>query len=232
MDSSKDSSTSSKTHTSTTLSNWQLLLLPFMLLILGSLTLFSTITSIWQFNRLYNRLETSPSIEISEIGFTEISVSDLSEDAKLKYIRWKSLTYLEKIAVEQRYNQANTLVLARTWTKYQGFVTGMVLALVGATFILGKLQEEASNLDIKGTGKEISIKSTSPGLILAFLGTVLILFNLFAGKEVEVIDSPLFTILDSDKILEQNSKSTTIPTELNEEDFETIKEEEMLEQLK
>lgn len=196
-----------------------------MLSMLGVLTLFTTITSFIQFNRLHNRLNESPSIDISKVGFEKVDISELSEDAKLRYIKWKSLAHLEKIALEQRYNQANTLVLARTWNRYQGFTTGMVLALIGATFILGKLQEEASNIDFQGTGKEISIKSTSPGLILAFLGTVLILSNLFSGEKVEVVDTPLFTVLDSNNILNRNSEAITAPTNLGEEDFEETEEQ-------
>jgi hypothetical protein len=45
---------------------------------------------------------------------------------------------LEADALQRRYHQANANMLARVWTRQLGFITGMLLALVGAAFILGR----------------------------------------------------------------------------------------------
>jgi hypothetical protein len=63
--------------------------------------------------------------------------------------------------------------MSRLWTTYLGFVTGMIFALVGAMFVLGKLESDPSELKTKvGTALDTSFKSASPGLVLAVLGVI------------------------------------------------------------
>ena len=83
--------------------------------------------------------------------------------------------------------------MARTWTSYLGYLTGMILALVGATFILGKLKEEVSTLGVEGSGVKATLRTTSPGLALCFLGTVLILGTIMTHNQIELQESgPLY----------------------------------------
>ena len=44
--------------------------------------------------------------------------------------------------IKQRYHQANVLLMAGVRVRYPGLVTGMILALIGAVFVLGKIREE------------------------------------------------------------------------------------------
>jgi hypothetical protein len=44
---------------------------------------------------------------------------------------------LERELIARRYDQVNLTVTTRLWTRLMGFITGMILALVGAAFVLG-----------------------------------------------------------------------------------------------
>jgi hypothetical protein len=82
--------------------------------------------------------------------------------------------------------------MARIWTRYLGFVTGMICTLVGAIFILGKLQEPASALSADAVSWKVSLNTTSPGLMLALLGTILMMTTLIVPARIEVEDKAIF----------------------------------------
>src|SRR5215471_3551722 len=103
-----------------------------------------------------------------------------------------SLLLLESDALDKRYHQASALLMSRIWTKHPSFLTGMVLALLGATFILGKLSEGTSNISGGGAGWKADISSASPGIILAFFGTVLLSISLVVQPPIEVEDKPVY----------------------------------------
>ena len=63
-------------------------------------------------------------------------------DAALRARRARDALALEQELVARRYEQANLMLSTSLWTRLMGFITGMILALVGAAFILGKLQED------------------------------------------------------------------------------------------
>ena len=82
--------------------------------------------------------------------------------------------------------------MSGVWVRYMGFITGMILAMVGAVFILGKLQETASDVGVKFQGNEANIKTTSPGLILCFMGAILMAITVIMQQKHNVIDTALY----------------------------------------
>jgi len=68
----------------------------------------------------------------------------------------------------------------------------MILALVGAAFILGKIRESETRLDVNGIWK-FSIITASPGLVLALLGTILMITTIVTHFEIAVEDAPVYT---------------------------------------
>lgn len=172
---------------------WQKRLLPFMISMLTVLTLFFFIASLIQIYYLHSRIEQSPELDLNPaLSMLESKTAATAGD-KLDYARWKTLSILEGNALQRRYHQANVLLMSRVWTRYLGFVTGMILALIGAAFILGKLREPYSKLDADSALWKFSITSASPGLILAVLGTILMLTTMVTHFEIEVKDVPLYT---------------------------------------
>lgn len=109
-----------------------------------------------------------------------------SQQQILETTRMKALVMLEASNLDGQYHQANVLLMGRLWTSYIGFVTGMILAIVGATFILGKLREPVSELAGKTGAADFTFKSASPGLVLAVLGTMLMITAIVTHHEIDV----------------------------------------------
>ena len=174
---------------------WQKKLLPIMIGMLAVLTLFFFIVSLIQLYYLHSRIEQSPKLDLYlALGMLEKDGPRTTESDRLDFARWKTLSILEGNALERRYHQANVSLMSRIWIRYLGFVTGMILALVGAAFILGKLREPETKLDMEGEGVgKFSITSASPGLILVLLGAILMVTTIVTHHEIKVKDSPLYT---------------------------------------
>ncbi len=174
---------------------WQEKLLPVMTSMLIVLTLFFFAASFIQLYYLHGRIEKTPNLDLKPaLSMRENDGSYTNESDEIELIRWKTLSMLEANALARRYHQANVSLMSRIWTRYLGFVTGMILALVGAAFILGKLREPKANLAVEGAALgKFHIASASPGLILAFLGTILMVTTMVTHNEIEVKDSSLYT---------------------------------------
>jgi len=150
-------------------------------------------------DRLYyvhKKIENCPKLNLEPaMSLLDSAGFDLTEMDKLDLARWETLSTLEGYTLERRYHQANVLLMSRIWKKYLGFVTGMILALVGAAFILGKLREPTSTLDAETGIWKFSLTTASPGLLLALLGTILMITTIVTHKKIEVQDKSTYTHL-------------------------------------
>lgn len=171
---------------------WQKRLLPVMTGMLTGLTIFFLLASFVQLFYLHQRIENCPSLDLNP-AMKIMETGQLNTTDRLDYARWKALVILEGHALGRRYHQANVLLMSRIWKSYLGFVTGMIMAMVGAAFILGKLREPETTLNAEGSAFKFSITSASPGLILATLGTILMLTTIIHHSDIEVKDSALYT---------------------------------------
>jgi hypothetical protein len=115
-----------------------------------------------------------------------------SPTERLAGLRFRAAAEMEVQVVTRRYRQATVLLMSRVWTLYLGFVTGMILALVGAAFILGRLQESASEVSVASPAGTWGLKSASPGIILAVLGTVLMLTTILTNHRIDVTDAAVY----------------------------------------
>ncbi len=172
-------------------STWQRKLLPFMVIMIAGLTIFFFLASFYQFFLLDKRIQDSPTFNELLPALNQMIPQDtsLQDENKLLAIQWKTLSLLESHVLQRRYHQANVLLIARVWTRYLGFVTGMILSLVGAAFILGKLREAESKVDTEGGPWKVSVATTSPGLLLAVLGTLLMLTTMVSHYDIGVQDA-------------------------------------------
>lgn len=176
------------------LNSWQRSLLPWLVImptILILLFIYLATRQMQRFNAVIDAKEESVIEKLIP------ATTDTALNAKLKgdleYIRWITLARMEEKSLDRRYSQGGLLLVSRIFTKYLGFFTGMILAIVGAIFIIGKLQESSS--DIEGSvGDQMKLKvvSSSPGVIFAILGTVLMLSTILQHAEISVKDQPLF----------------------------------------
>ncbi|AYV46850.1 hypothetical protein CFHF_07990 [Caulobacter flavus] len=99
---------------------------------------------------------------------------------------------LEQSVVARRYEFAVATLRVRLWTRMLGFSAGMVLAMVGAAFVLGRLQESQSQLSAQGAALSVSMTSASPGLILAVLGAGLMALSIAVAPNVTTSDGAIY----------------------------------------
>jgi hypothetical protein len=104
----------------------------------------------------------------------------------------RGLLILEADALDRRYHQASALLMSRIWAKNLAFMTGMILAFIGAIFILGKLSESPSAVKGGGSNWNVSITSASPGILLAFFGTTLVALSIIIHENIDVHDGTAY----------------------------------------
>jgi hypothetical protein len=193
---------------------WQERLLPLMSRMIIGLTIFFFVASFVQLVYLHWTISHGPRMDSRQISdIVSLDPNAAPEDV-LAAARLKVLAALEVSALERRYHQANVLVMSSVWTRYLAFVTGMILALVGSSFILGKLQEPASEMIGRSGVAEFSFRSTSPGIILAGLGVILMITTLVMRHETIVTDRATFMSLENVQVplVDYSTRSTEEPS--------------------
>ena len=171
--------------------NWQRYLRPFMIVMIAGVTLFYCIGSVVQISSLNRQLGSVPEIA-AQMKLAMKIENEAPDPSSVLSGETRARVLLEAHGLERRYHQANALLLTRVWAKNIGFLTGMILCLLGATFIFGKFRESTSALAGEAASVKGSINSASPGIILSALGTVILLSSLFADPKIEVMDTPVY----------------------------------------
>jgi hypothetical protein len=193
------------------LRRWQRRLLPFMT---GSLVLLALVFFALS---LYDVYEMRAFLGAETAQTSRAGVQALLKEARIGpassagvEVVNQSLLLLEADAMDKRYRQASALLMSRIWTRQLAFMTGMVLGFIGAVFILGKLSEAPSDVNLGDGNWKVAISSSSPGLILAFFGTVLIGTSLVVQPRIEVQDRPIYFMTMG---IVRNAKAGAVPAE-------------------
>lgn len=171
---------------------WQRRLIPLMVGIVVLSAIFFAATSIREFERVHATLS-PPKAALAPLMASFDRLPAASFEEGLAIANRKAEIYLETEAMSRRYEQSHAIILARVWTRFMAFTTGTILALIGAAFILGKLRETQTSLSGTGGGAQFALASASPGIVLATLGTILILAAIFSYFEVHTTDVPTYT---------------------------------------
>jgi hypothetical protein len=169
---------------------WQMRLLPFMATFVALVAVAFLALSI------FDILLIRKSIDVDPATNALLQIEKRLDAQKLlltpDQVTQQSLLVLEADALERRYHQANALVMARIWTKHMAFIIGVILALLGAVFILGKMTESTSQITGGNGMWKVGITSASPGIILAVLGTALLIVTIFVEGTITVNDRPVY----------------------------------------
>lgn len=172
--------------------DWQIALLPLMTVMLVGLTLFFFAASFIQLNNLHSRISDSPKVQLERtIALVNSETHRTSADI-LRAGELQILAALEGYALDRRYHQANVLLMSRVWIRYLGFVTGMILGLVGSSFILGKMRSDRSEATIAAGPVSAAFQGTEPGLVLALLGVALMITTIVTHHPIATEDAPTF----------------------------------------
>jgi hypothetical protein len=152
------------------------------------LTIFFFAASLVQLYYLDTRIEKLPAPDYVRYGLAPDTARVAQPSPELRLLASLDLTLMER-----RYHQANVFLMGRLWISYLGFVTGMILALVGAVFILGKLREDTTEASGKAPGGiEAALRTSSPGIVLAALGVVLMIATIVTNHPIHTADSAVF----------------------------------------
>ncbi len=172
------------------LRRWQARMAPLMAGAVVVTALFFAFATVWKFGDIEARLLKTSTDSAAAAWSAEIKPKDFGEQMRLESTR--ASFNLERDLVARRYEQGNLAFVSRLWTRFMGFVTGMILALVGAAFVLGKLEADRSELGASGSGLSVTFSSASPGLVLAVLGTILMGLSIALPVTVSVTDGAVY----------------------------------------
>ena len=186
---------------------WQERLLPFMTIMIAGLTLFFFVASFAQLAYLHWNILQGTRVDVRQSLDIMSNEALTTPEQVLAAGQLQSYTTLELYTLERRYHQANVLLMSRVWINYLGFVTGMILALVGATFIIGKLREPASKAGGEFGPAKFSFEGASPGMFLAALGVALMITTIVTHHDITVVDKSVYAQLAAEGALGGGSSS-------------------------
>jgi hypothetical protein len=171
---------------------WLSLTRHLMVAMLAALTIFFFCVTLYQLTELNRKIEDSPRLEPAELLRQTGCPDSLSQSDCVVLRRTKLAAMLEANTIARRYHQANVILMSSIWSRYLGFVTGMILALVGAAFILGRLRDTGTELEGSAANARAAIKSTSPGIVLATLGVLLMISTIVTLHQLNTRDAALY----------------------------------------
>jgi len=207
------------------INSWQKKLLPWLIImpsILMFLFIYLATRQMQRFNTVIDAKSESVIEKLIPLPYDSLLSKNLKGD--MDYIRWITLASMEEKSLDRRYSQGGLLLASRIFTKYMGFFTGMILAIVGSVFIIGKMQESSSDIEgAMGDKMKLKIVSSSPGIIFGVLGTVLMLSTILQHTEIELKDQPLFlnpyniqvNSIDKGNLPERSTAMPWIPDNIN-----------------
>lgn len=183
---------------------WQKRVLPLMAGVIIVFSTFFIIGTAYQLFSIQSKIEYDDKADVEV--FT--NMQEANTPLKMEQLNLKTKAQLETYAIKRRYHQSNMLLISRIWIQYLGFLVGMILAMVGGTFVLGKMKETGSSFDsdISNVGK-FSFNSSSPGLFLVLFGVIIIITTLLYHPEITVQDGSLYF----DKTFQLNTNETSKP---------------------
>jgi hypothetical protein len=167
--------------------DWQRKLLPFMTRAITVMGLLFFISSSVQLYLMYLELKLEPDTELLVPGDRSGSGTQ-SEESR----RWNGLIALEHETMVRENQIVNAVILRQTSLLHLGFLTGMALCLVGAVFVLGRLQDSASSLSGEAQTLKFALNTSSPGIILVILGSGLMLATLYHQFQFNLPDKAVY----------------------------------------
>jgi hypothetical protein len=184
---------------------WHNKLLPWFIIVPTVLITVFIILATRQVTQISKSMQTT---QDSTFVNSLLARTDAKLSGDLEYYKWLALVKLEQESFYRRYNQAELLLMSRIFTKYLGFFTGMILAIVGSVFIIGRIKEDTT--DFEGSISEkarFKLVTSSPGIIFGLLGTALMMTTIIQHRDIEVRDKALYLKTPYEIVLPDNNPS-------------------------
>lgn len=167
---------------------WQTRLLPFLMVAISLMAVFFFVSSLLELGKLGEATAYRHDDRVA----AALAAYEKTAPQDADYVRWKALVLMEETTLDHRYAQVNATLMLRAWTRHLGFLTGMILALVGSIFILARLSEAETRLSSAGAGAKLALATSSPGIVLTVLGTILMVVTLTIDFQFTTIDTPVY----------------------------------------
>jgi len=151
------------------------------------LVIFFTFKSWSQFDALTDRL-TNPPDSMAE----QISLQLSDEDASPNEF-WVTAA-LEHDARSKRYHLLQSFLHSRTWIRFMSMSFGAVMIAIGSVFVLARINTpQSSQVDAGLPQVKLAVNSSSPGVIMAALGVLLMLIpNISPTQEIDFSDGGIY----------------------------------------
>ena len=147
-------------------SEWRSQSRPMMVTILVSLTVFFFWATFHQLGELNRRIESGPTVDSNALLGQTACIGNNFTPGCLAMTRMNRALMLEATLIARRHHQADVNLMASVWSRYLGFITGMILALVGAAFTLGQLRDKGTKIEAGASSAKATLTSASPGIVM------------------------------------------------------------------
>lgn len=201
---------------------WQRKMLPWLIIMPTVLIVVFIILATLQMSKFNEALIIKPDNILNDTSILLLSKQGKGD------MRWMTLVRLEEQSYYRRYNQGSMTLMARIYKQYLGFFTGMILAIVGAVFIIGKLREDTSTITLSTEAKlNASLASSSPGIVFGLLGTILMITTMVSHNDVVIEDAPLY--LNAQAIIALDQPDAPVQRKAATEDIKKLLGQQALE---
>jgi hypothetical protein len=114
-------------------------------------------------------------------------------DYKLDHINTEEIKILE--AAKMRYEFAGKVLISNSTRINLSFLIGSVMCLLGTLLVIRKARMDSFEASGSDNSKNLlfSIKTTSPGIVLAILGTVILICSIAIKDEYYITDNDSIT---------------------------------------
>lgn len=182
--------------------NWHQRIFPIVSAIILTLTVAFAISSYFQLEKISEQLQKSPDINLTQLFKATLTAEGITQgiDNGDFLPQWAAEVQIENGLINKRYHQANAILATRIWSKYISTICGLIMICIGSIFIVAKLNEEVSGISGEAQSIRLSLKTSSPGVILCLLGTILIV--------VSLVSTPAITVQDANVYLHKTNAGT------------------------
>lgn len=131
------------------------------------------------------------------------------------------LALAERDTILQRNLRARAALATRTWLYFMCLIFGTILAVIGVSFVLGRIAAPV-DANIEGSGFKLTLVTSSPGLIIALFGCLLVGTPIVMQTDISVNDSSAYlyprsvAITGEVGVTEESSKGKLTDTEIDD----------------
>ena len=142
-----------------------------------------------QLNEILQDIKNKPQLFSGQL-LADVAPNDKSFSPDAFIARAKVALEIDVMA--HRAQRSSALLSTRTWLRFMSLIYGAILTVIGAAFVLGRVRSSKIETTAEYGDFKASVISSSPGLILAFLGCVLIVVPNVSQQTISIDDTSSF----------------------------------------